>query len=362
MSEAPARHDDGYEHACYLERSHYCPDCKDRARIVVRRNFETRRDEAVCGGCGRRECFVKRKSITQVWRENPEAVPVEIANTLARKYGVEPMSEQAIVTASETQMAKRIEQARWLAELKPQDRASLAHLSVKYGLDPLMKEMTLYEGFPYITTNGLIRIAHRQKEFAGLEDRPMTSEEKAAYGYKAPVCWMVKVYRTDWKCAAVGTGTADPNNPLRNNPVERVRPEWLARSRAMRQALKLAFPHSLPFEEVEAAEERGIDLETGEIIEGPTAIPTVSVVGPIAVEPIPEVEETTIETGAPAEPVRAEADLRKSVASLARQVGFKPELWAHRYAKEYSEPFESATYENLVACEKRLADQLATKT
>lgn len=64
----------------------------------------------------------------------------------------------------------------------------------------------------------------------------------------------------------------------------------------------------------------------------------------------------------PAEPVRAEADLRESVASLARQVGFKPELWAHRYAKEYSEPFESATYENLVACEKRLADQLATKT
>lgn len=265
MKQSTVTRNDGTDEAAYLAKTHYCPGCAHKARLIIYRS--NGRDAVKCGGCGRVDGFIKRESMTALWRRNPDAVPIHTRNVLERKYGVEAMTEQSLAKADEKQLAVRIEQARWLKELTPQDRTSLAHLCVKYGLDPLLKEMTLYEGAPYITVNGLIRIAHRQKEFAGIEDRPMTQEEQQQYHYKAPFAWIVKVYRTDWKCAAIGTGTGDPANPLRNNPIERMRPEWMARSRAIRQALKLAFPHSLPFEEIAAAEERGIDPETGEILE-----------------------------------------------------------------------------------------------
>jgi len=278
---AASRRDDGYEAAEHLVKTHDCPSCP-RSMLTARWDPKSQRYQTWCRECGRTDGFLRRESLTARWRRDPESIPVQIANKLQAKYGgVEPMSDQALALQSEQAIIQRIEQARWLAELQPRDRQSLAHLSQKYGLDPLMKELTLYEGQPYIMVTGLIRIAHRQKQFAGLEDRPMSQEERTQYGYKAPFCWMVKVYRSDWQVPAVGTGTADPGSPFRNNPIEKVRPEWMARSRALRQALKLAFPHSLPFEEVASAEEQGIDPETGEIVDGPRVV-SVQAVPPVA--------------------------------------------------------------------------------
>lgn len=181
---------------------------------------------------------------------------------------MKPMTGQEMVVANENTMLARIKTARWLKNVSAEDQRSLAQLSNLYGFDPLMKELIIYEGSPYITVAGLIRMAHRQKMFAGVEDRPMTEDERKQYGYTAPLCWIAKVYRKDWHVPAVGTGKADPNKPYRENMIEKHHPEWMARSRALRQALKLAFPHFLPFEQMESAEERGIDPETGEIIEG----------------------------------------------------------------------------------------------
>lgn len=254
-----------FDDAQQLVKTHHCRQCGHKAMLVARAVPGDNRLNVVCGGCGSDEHLERDKSLTQRWRESPESVPIHTANKLAEKYGVEPMTETALAVASERQMAERIKSARWLTELKPEHHQALAHLSVRYGLDPLMKELTMYEGSPYISVAGLIRIAHRQTSFAGIEDRPMSQEEKQQYGYKAPFCWIVKVYRADWRVPAVGTGTGDPQNPLRNNPVERVRPEWMARARALRQALKLAYPHSLPFAEMESAEEAGIDPETGAV-------------------------------------------------------------------------------------------------
>jgi len=178
------------------------------------------------------------------------------------------MTSQALARADEQTLAQRIAQARWLGQLSPQDRTTLARLAIEYRLDPLMGELVLYEGRPYISLSGMIRLAHEHPEFEGVEDRPMTTEEREAYGITQPIAWIAKIYRRRFRVPTVGTGAADPQRPFRNNPVERERPQWMARARAIRQALRLAFPHSTPFR-LEAAEERGVvvDQRTGEVVE-----------------------------------------------------------------------------------------------
>ena len=251
-----------------IARRYHCPRCRHKAALVTRWNDQAQSYEVYCGGCGRSEDFTRNKSITEQWRANPESVPNHTANALARKYGVEPLTTQALATVTERAMVQRMEQARWLKDLQPQDRASLAHLAVKYQLDPIMGELIVYEGKPYITLAGMVRNAHASKGFAGLEDRPMSDEEKRQYGLTAPVCWLAKVYRQGWRVPVVGIGTANPNNPLRNNPKEKTEPHTMARSRAIRQALRTAFPQALPFE---SAEEQAItiDTTTGEIFDAP---------------------------------------------------------------------------------------------
>jgi hypothetical protein len=101
-----------------------------------------------------------------------------------------------------------------------------------------------------------------------------------------------------------GIGEANPDKPRRNNPIERSDPHFLARSRALRQAFKLAFPHALP--NLPSAEERGevaeaatnvievqarvIDSETGEITNsnGHMEAPTLET----APDPTPETPPT----------------------------------------------------------------------
>ncbi len=258
-----------YETGERVVRSYRCPDCQNRSMLVNRWNATASSYEVICGGCGRTTGFVREESLTQRWRENPDAVPVHTANALERKYGGRPMTTTQLATADEKSLVQRMEGARWLAQLPPNDKKALAQLSVQYGLDPLMGELTLYEGKPYISVNGMVRIAHEHPAFEGLEDRPMTEEEKQAYGITQRVGWIALVYRKGWRAPVKGTGAADPDRPFRNNPVERERPQWMARARAIRQALRLAFPHSVPFR-FGMADERGrvIDVSSGEIVDG----------------------------------------------------------------------------------------------
>ena len=178
--------------------------------------------------------------------------------------------DNQIVPMSQAVMLKRMAGARWLNQLSREDKTALAELSIRYNLDPVMGELTVYEGRPFISVSGYSRLAHQQPTFAGLEDRPMSQDERDAYGIRQPIGWITRVYRRGWRVPAVGTGAADPDRPFRNNPVERERPQWMARSRAIRQALKLAYPHALPFAQFESAEEQGryVDTTTGEVIEG----------------------------------------------------------------------------------------------
>ncbi len=247
-----------------LVKSHECPDCRETSTLVNRWNREADSYEVVCGRC-KGDRLQRKLSLTEQWKRNPASVNIAVANRLQDKYGGEEPMSTAIAKWDERTVLERINRARFPNKLEPHEKQMLAQAAVEYGLDPFMQELTIYEGQLYVKTIGYERLASRHPLFEGLEDRPMTDTERKAYGVTAPLAWIAKVYKRGMRVPAVGTGTANAGRPHRNNPVEKEHPEWLARSRAVRQALRVYFPACLPFQ---SAEERGImvDVHTGEIV------------------------------------------------------------------------------------------------
>lgn len=242
-----------------LEQSHQCADCGPRYALVTRWNGSRNSLEVVCGQC-HGERFARRKSVTQQWRDDPDSVPVHVANRLADKHGGEKMSDQALAVISKQEMTARIAGARWMHQLTPEQQATLADIAVRYGYDPLMGEVTVYEGKIYVTVDGALRDAKRVPHFQGILTIPLTQQEREARGIKQPIAYKCELYRADWRVPAIGIGVADPANPMRNNPVERQQPHTLAEARAIRRAVRLAreAPSGLIRED--------IDLETGEVL------------------------------------------------------------------------------------------------
>lgn len=255
-----------------LADRHFCPACGPDRSLTVQYDREGKEWRPFCPTCRTFEGFRQRVGIVEQWKRDPESVPAAVANRLEEKYGrgEKPLTTQALANIDEPTMLERIEKARWTSEVAKVDRPILAALAVQYGLDPIMGELIIYENKPYVTFNGWLRKIQEHPQFAGIEDRPMTKEERDAYGFTAPTCWIAKIHRHDWKVPAVGTGTADAANPYRNNPVERKFPQAFARKRAIIQAGKVGFLHALPFAKMPSAEEAGItvDTRTGEIIAG----------------------------------------------------------------------------------------------
>ena len=140
------------------------------------------------------------------------------------------------------EMADRI-LPMWQKECTPEQARNVARLALLYGLDPFADEIIPYRGRPYIGLAGRLRKAHESGKFQGIiDDRLATDEERRANGVNAAdTLWYVSVKRADWIRpngrfgrfkGGETTVTGDP--PL------------MARNRALRRALKEAFPMSLP--------------------------------------------------------------------------------------------------------------------
>ncbi|MFH0899575.1 MAG: hypothetical protein V2A73_02975 [Pseudomonadota bacterium] len=76
-------------------QSHFCPDCRLASKLHARwlgSMQDGHGDYQVwCRPCGRTDGFVTLKDLGlktpgQLWRENPDSVPVPMANRLADKY------------------------------------------------------------------------------------------------------------------------------------------------------------------------------------------------------------------------------------------------------------------------------------
>ncbi len=267
-----------YETAQKMAKTHECSTCGYKSSLVVR--FYQGQFDLYCPICKNGEHFAKKKSITQMWREDPGSVPLTIANKLEKKYGGSPMTSTEIMTADERTLLQRMEGCRWSKDMQPAERRMFAGLAIRYGLDPLMGHLVWYEGKPLVALDGHINIANRNPKFKGVDARPMTAEEKTAYGLEnEPYAWICYAFKEGMQAPSIGTGTANPNKPYRSkldprtgewiggNIVERERPWSMARARSINQALRVYFPLDIPG--VGYAEDAGITVDgKGNIIDG----------------------------------------------------------------------------------------------
>jgi hypothetical protein len=123
------------------------------------------------------------------------------------------------------------------------------HLGVRAELGEIM----LYQGKPYITIDGRIRIAHRSGLLNGIDAHPASSMERTRY--------IVKDGEHLWKCLVFKKGALRPFigwGHVRlgdRNPVSKTHPQEMAKKRAKYDALRLAFP---PNEELTSLHEQYI--------------------------------------------------------------------------------------------------------
>ena len=177
------------------------------------------------------------------------------------------------------QMLARIEGAKFPTQLTKLEKDMLAHASIDYGLDPLMGELTIYQGKLFVTYDGRVRKAHETEKFEGIESRPATAGEREARGtppdYKL---WRSDVYRTGCTRPFTGWGEVLASEQKGNAFLPLVsRPDRMAEKRSQVAAMRLAFYLPLPSIEDADTEEApvvkviadnpNVNTTTGEVIE-----------------------------------------------------------------------------------------------
>jgi hypothetical protein len=198
------------------------------------------------------------------------------------------METTALEKLSQEKMLERVNMARFPQEMKPEEKKLLAQVAITYGFDPLMGEITLYQGRPFVSIDGRYRKAQETGQLDGIETRPANKEEREAWqipdgdlffraelwltGKTRPIVGWGRVFQAETKGAAF--------LPIVKNP------QRMAEKRAEAQALRKGFHINLPSVEdigtPEAAEEPPspyiegscceVDTNTGEIFEEAKAV------------------------------------------------------------------------------------------
>lgn len=133
------------------------------------------------------------------------------------------------------------------------DKATRAQLNMiyllakHYDVDPAV-DITLYRDRPWFTIDGRIRLMKRHPQYAGYKTRPLSQQEKEAWGYKVDDLVVECTIRTrDWgEIAARGkvSGAEQRSNaPTGSHPSE------MAEKRAIARASRLAFGQDVPDED-----------------------------------------------------------------------------------------------------------------
>lgn len=114
----------------------------------------------------------------------------------------------------------------------------------KFGLLP-GDDLTLYEGKPWITIDGRVKLMRRHPSYAGYSTRPLSKAEKVEWGYAEDdiviecavrtVAWGVITARGKVTRAEI------EGRQMRGNPVAKLHPVEMAEKRAISRAERLAF-------------------------------------------------------------------------------------------------------------------------
>ena len=157
-----------------------------------------------------------------------------------------------------------------IAQMNSEQQAMfLMALGQVLGVKAELGEVILYQGKPYITLDGRIRLAHATGLLVGLEARPATLLERRNYGaVDDEALWVAHAYRRGAGRAFVGWGHVRKDE---KNPVTKSHPREMAKKRAKYDALRAAFPAA---EQITPMHQRYIDdaeaqIRSGQTIESP---------------------------------------------------------------------------------------------
>ena len=191
----------------------------------------------------------------------------------------------ALMNMPKAEMITRIGLAKFPQDLTVADKNILAEVAITYGLDPLMGEVSIYQGRPFVSIDGRFRKAQDTQQLDGVETRPSTKEERASWDIpEGDYFFRSEVWRKGSSRPFVGWGrvrkgettpgstrqgdTTSIYKPIQSNP------QRMAEKRAEAQALRKAFHIPLPSIEDIGVRDDGkmVDVSTGEVIEGTATV------------------------------------------------------------------------------------------
>lgn len=238
-----------------------------------------------CGEDHRHIGYIKARNKQQSYRLH-----------VAKVLGGEQVDSTALMLMSGEEMETRIQNAARQFGFsldaygmpKPLTVVDLAYLSRfcrDYGVDPLLGEVCLFHGRPYIMIDGLRRKAQETGQYAGLRMRPVTDKDtKLALGYQPDdivYCATVRrmmanstiaEYERYGAVTQAETKEMSKKDPSRARyPVLSRKPAEMAQNRAERHALRTAFHLEFPGTEedlpVISAQEAVDAVEIMEVVE-----------------------------------------------------------------------------------------------
>ena len=173
-------------------------------------------------------------------------------------------SMKALTEYTPTEMVARADSAGLFPQtMNQKQREAIGQVCVEYGLDPLMNELMIYQGRPYVTVAARLRKAQEAGDFAGISTRAATNDEKESRGYQifdyvmlAEAYKMIDGVRAGpfqgWGVVKKGTADrADKHLPIGDNPAQH------AEKRAISRAVRMAWHIPLPSFEDLGTEDNG---------------------------------------------------------------------------------------------------------
>lgn len=183
---------------------------------------------------------------------------------------VRHMDSKSLMVMDEKSMMRRVEMARFPQQLTPEDKRLLAKVAITYGFDPLMGEVSIYQGRPFVSIDGRYRAAQETGELDGVETRPATKDERTEWEIpEGDYFFRAEVYRRGSQRAFVGWGRVRKQETVGGKgfkPIE-TNPQRMAEKRAEAQALRKAFHIPLPsFEDIGSEEEAPLKVQAEVIL------------------------------------------------------------------------------------------------
>jgi len=223
-----------------------------------------------CGKDATHEGIERVRTLTQAYRHGA-SLPLPIENRLDKRFGgkrmdsvalskLEPKEMQERIVTASAQFGFSLDKNGVVKDLTVKDIAYLGAYCRDYGLDPMLGEVCLFHGRPYVMIDGLRRKAQETGQYAGLVMRPVTDrDEKLGCGYDAQDIVFLATAKRLLPGGQVGEfqrygavtdeerREMSKNNPQHHRfPVLAKKPSEMAQNRAERHAVRTAFHFEWP--------------------------------------------------------------------------------------------------------------------